>query len=214
MVDTFDSRALRRTDCYGQRFMRVGTYRYGIFPAGAHAIALEHPYAIEVVARQQPEPVMRQHNVVVHVDGARFTPDEDSLTIEEGDLVLWNCPHATTIPFVIAGDDEFFDSSNLVNECGFSHAFGSPGEYRWRDAHGSGIGGVVRVSAPDGVGRADLRRWKQTLTKGSLVMIADGQADPAEVEIMMGQTVYFAVVKGPGITVTDARALAEVAARL
>ena len=99
---------------------------------------------------------MRQHNVVVHVDGARFTPDEDSLTIEEGDLVLWNCPHATTIPFVIAGDDEFFDSSNLVNECGFSHAFGSPGEYRWRDAHGSGIGGVVRVSAPDGVGRADL----------------------------------------------------------
>ena len=31
------------------------------------------------------------------------------------------------------------------------------------------------------------------------------QAEPAEVDIVVGQTVYFAIVTGPGVTITDAR---------
>ena len=34
-------------------------------------------------------------------------------------------------------------------------------------------------------------------------MISDGQPEPAEVEIMLGQTVFFAVVKGPGVSITE-----------
>ncbi|HEV8560204.1 MAG TPA: hypothetical protein VGR06_28045 [Actinophytocola sp.] len=36
-------------------------------------------------------------------------------------------------------------------------------------------------------------------------MIAQGDVEPAEVDIVTGQTVFFIVVSGPGITITDAR---------
>ena len=207
MIDTFDSRALRRTDGYGQRFMSPGSYRYGLVAAGPGPVITGHHYSVDVLPSAEADPSMHQHNIVVTTDGTRFTPDNDAVTIEEGDLVMWNCPHATTTPFTVVGDQPFFDSSLLTNECGFSHAFGSPGVYRWIDANGSGIGGVVRVTNPECSTPDDFRRWRESLTAGTLVMIADGQAEPAEVKIVTGQTVYFAVMTGPGITITDARAL-------
>ena len=36
ITDQLDSRVLRFTDSYAQRFMRPGTYRYGVVAAGAH----------------------------------------------------------------------------------------------------------------------------------------------------------------------------------
>jgi hypothetical protein len=36
-------------------------------------------------------------------------------------------------------------------------------------------------------------------------MVSYDKAEPAEVDIVVGQTVYFAIVTGPGITITDAR---------
>ena len=39
-------------------------------------------------------------------------------------------------------------------------------------------------------------------------MIAEGISQPKEVEIHTGQTVYFAIVKGSGISITDERVLA------
>lgn len=39
-------------------------------------------------------------------------------------------------------------------------------------------------------------------------MINDGRAEPAELEIMLGQTVFFAIVKGPAVTITE-RSLVE-----
>ncbi len=38
-------------------------------------------------------------------------------------------------------------------------------------------------------------------------MIADGKAQPDKVEIVTGQTVFFAVVTSPGISITDERFL-------
>ncbi len=211
-IDTFDSRALRHTDCYGQRFMRPGTYRYDVVPAAWVDVATERPYLVEVVAEGapaddagHPHEGMAQHTVVVRADGNRFVPDREKVTVDAGDLVLWHGPDATRTPFAVVGDKDFFGSPTLVNECGFSHAFASAGEYRWVDANGSGIGGVVRVTDPKTGSRRDFERWQKQLATGTLVMVADGKAEPAEVEVATGQTVFFTVVTGPGITVTDAR---------
>jgi hypothetical protein len=95
----------------------------------------------------------------------------------------------------------------MVNECGYSHAFGTAGEYRWEDAFGSGISGRVRVSTPpDGDAKA-FARWQKQLQQGTVVMIRDGRAEPTDVKIVVGQRVFFAVVTSGGISVTDARLL-------
>jgi len=47
----------------------------------------------------------------------------------------------------------------------------------------------------------------QALTTGTVVMIHDGKVDPGEVHILTGQTVFFMVVNGPGISITDQRLL-------
>ena len=40
-------------------------------------------------------------------------------------------------------------------------------------------------------------------------MIQNGKAEPASVEIVTGQTVFFAIVKAPGISITDERILSK-----
>src|SRR6266481_742930 len=80
MIDTFDSRALRVTDCYGQRFMKPGTYRYNVVPAHGHGITEERPFSIEVKERSA-QPKMSQKSVVVTAEGGRFTVQPDVLTI-------------------------------------------------------------------------------------------------------------------------------------
>jgi hypothetical protein len=40
-------------------------------------------------------------------------------------------------------------------------------------------------------------------------MISDNEAQPPEVEILTGQTVFFAVTKSKGISVTDERLLGK-----
>src|SRR5260370_5431018 len=74
--------------------------------------------------------------------------DRSEIVIEAGDLVLWNCPEAGATPYCVAGEKEFFANSRMVNECGYGHAFGVAGEYRWRDANGSDAHGTVRVRDP------------------------------------------------------------------
>lgn len=207
MLDNLDSRALRRTDCYGQRFMRPGTFRYAILPWSGHFVNDERPFTIKVADSKKDE--MQQHNVTVGFAGGRFQPDREALEIELGDLVLWNCPDSRAVPYVIAGDKEFFSSDRLRNECGFSHAFGFAGEYRWTDAYGSGASGVIRVRNPEGKSADDLQRWRRTLTKGTVITIADGKADPREADVFVGQTVFFAVITGPGVSITDERLLGK-----
>jgi plastocyanin len=208
MLDTLDSRALRRTDCYGQRFMKTGTYAYNILPVHGHCVTSERPFAIQVVdSKKKGE--MRQHTIIVRTDKGRFVIEEEKLTIEAGELVMWNCVDPQAVPYVVAGDKEFFTSDRLVNECGYSHAFGLPGEYRWADAYGSGLAGVVRVKNADCKDKADFSRWQQMLAKGTIVMVNNGKAEPREVDIVIGQTVFFAVVKGPGISITDEQLLAR-----
>ena len=44
MSENLDSRALRNFDCYGQRFMRPGTYPYALVPAGSVGASDSYPY--------------------------------------------------------------------------------------------------------------------------------------------------------------------------
>lgn len=203
-LDTLDSRALGAVDCYGQRFMREGGYAYHVLPAGGSAVNLERPFRIEVSVRKS-DGKMTQHHVPLRWDGRGFVPEKDKLAIEAGDLVSWNCPDRNAPAFEIAGDKDFFGSASLVNECGYSHAFGLPGTYHWTDTRGSGLKGVVRVKALECAKREDLAKWQAMLSKATLVMISHAKAEPAEVDIVVGQTVYFAVVTGPGVTITDTR---------
>lgn len=210
MTNNLDSRALGRADCYGQRFMKAGDYPYNVVPAHGRLVSTDRPFVVR--ARQgAAKAAMKQHNVQVTVDHGKLVVSERELTIDVGDLVLWNC--ASDHPAAIVGEHDFFASHRLTNECGFSHAFGSPGDYRWVDAYGSGLSGVVRVKDPEVKTEADLKRWMQTLSEGKLVMIADNKAQPAEVEVATGQTVFFTIVKGPGISITDTRLLDQPGSR-
>jgi hypothetical protein len=44
-----------------------------------------------------------------------------------------------------------------------------------------------------------------TRSKRGALVTSKGKADPRQVEILTGQTVFFAVVEAPGITITDQR---------
>jgi plastocyanin len=208
MIESFDSRALRFNDCYGQRFMREGTYHYNILPVLGHYISEERPFKINVISRTS-EARMHQHSILITTNQRGFQVSQAELEIEAGDLVLWNCPEATSTPYGIVGNKPFFASHRLVNESGYSHAFASAGEYYWMDAYGSQASGVIRVSDPECKDEADFQRWRQLLSKGTLVMIDHDQVNPKEVEIVTGQTVFFAIMKGPGISITDRVLLAE-----
>ena len=50
-IDNLDSRALRLTDCYGQRFMREGRFSWNALPAGGAMMVAERPFTIEARPR-------------------------------------------------------------------------------------------------------------------------------------------------------------------
>jgi plastocyanin len=204
-MDTLDSRALRFTDCYAQRFMKPGRYAYNVVPVMGACLNADRPFVIEV--HESHEKRMRQHNVTVRFRARQFIAEPDTVTIAAGDLVLWNCPDTKAIPFTVVGEKEFFSSDRLVNESGYSHAFGLPDRYEWVDAYGSGASGVVRVSNAACQTPDDVRRWQTQLSSGTLVTITGSTAEPREVDIVTGQTVFFIVTKGPGISITDRRLL-------
>ena len=203
-TDNFDSRALRYTDAYGQRFMRRGTYRYNLVTAGTGQMG-EHPAYTINVEECDEDHKMKQYYVNVLHDDEGFKPDDPEITIQVGDLVLWSCRQPTAPPFEVVGDREFFGSAKLVNECGYAHAFGTPGEYHWTDANAGKLSGVVKVRNPKCESQKDLATWQKQLTKGALVLITDTIAEPAKIEIITGQTVYFAIVKCGGVSITDSR---------
>lgn len=226
MTEILDSRALRNTDCYGQRFMKPGTYPYALVPAGGAGAGGDFPYVVEVVeTASKRERDMHQTTVTVRfvkerhgdccdertADPGRFVPDQERVTVEAGDMVVWNSPDAATRPFAVAGQKEFFGNTALTNECGYTHVFMAPGEHEYVDANGSGLQGVVRVVDPEPRNAEELRAWQSRLGEGTLVMINDARPEPAEVEILLGQTVFFAVVKGPGVTITDASLVTDLA---
>ncbi len=200
--NTLDSRALGFGDCYGQRFMKPGTYRYDVVSAGGGSLVTEHPYTIEV-AEAKGEATMKQHDVMLTTKERRFVADTEVLTINEGDLVLWACADPNAHAFEVSGDQAFFGNAALTNECGYSHAFGTPGRHHWVDALGGPAEGVVSVKEVRCSTPAELASWRKRLSRGTLVMINDGKVEPAEINVVVGQRVFFAVVSTEPMTITD-----------
>ena len=202
-MDTFDSRALGPTDTYGQRFMREGTYTYTVAPAGSGDLTSEFPYVIRVTNGK--DDTMEQHTVVLRREDGALRLDPPQVEIKTGDLVSWACRQSGVQPYEVVGKDSFFSSGRLFNESGYAHAFGTPGTYIWTDSYGSGLSGAVHVVDPHCRTKDDIAKWQRRLKKGQLIMITGTKAEPTEVEIVVGQTVYFAVTKAPGVSISDRR---------
>jgi plastocyanin len=205
-VSSLDSRSLTYLNCFGRRFGEPGEVRYRLVSAavGCQPAEGDLPFVIGVADGKGGE----QHDVTVRLDDNRLTADPPELRIAAGDLVLWHSD-ASTPGYAVQGEGKAgaFDSASLDSETLFTHAFGSPGDYEWRDAHDGSVGGVVRVGSLDSRDPKQCREWMQALGEGTVVVIEGDRPDPAEVSILAGQTVFFAVAAAKGITITDASLL-------
>jgi plastocyanin len=203
-MSALDSRFLTYLDCFGQRFSAVGRVHYAVTSPTAACLTLDDkPFVIEVGEKRDGEP--QQHNVEVQYRGGAFTVTPNHLTIAAGDVVVWHASLATTPPFAVWGDleDGPFSSMALRQAAFYSHAFGAAGEFRWRDANNGGVEGVVRVREIDPNDREACDRWRKELQAGAVVAIEGDRVDPRDVEIVAGQTVFFAVTGSRGLTITE-----------
>jgi plastocyanin len=205
-MDTLDSRVLSYVDCFARRFAEAGSVKYGITSASVRCgLHDEDTFAIDVRERREPGEGA-QHDVTVRMKGGRFTVDPAKLSIQAGDVVMWHGANSAVPGFIVSGQagDQSFSSASLEAESLFTHAFGVPGTYEWGDTGKSDIGGRIVVKDLDTKSQRDCEKWMKALSQGALVTIK-GRAEPQQVEIVTGQTVFFAVVDAPGITITDQR---------
>ena len=202
-MSTLDSRSLTYVNTFGRRFGEPGEVRYRLVTAAVVCQpAIDLPFTIEVAKGKRG----KQHDVNVHLEGDRLVAEPPKLSIAAGDLVLWHSV-ASTPGYAVQGEGEQgrFDSSSLTSETLYTHAFGVPGDFEWTDAiHGS-LSGVVKVTSLDSGDPKQCREWMEALAHGTVVVIEGDRADPPEVSVLAGQTVFFAVAAAEGITITDAR---------
>jgi plastocyanin len=202
-----DSRSLAYVDCYAQRFPAPGSINYHLsstptpFPLpGANTFTIE-------VREGQGEPEGKQHDVTVRVADGKLVADPPDVTIQQGDVVLWNAPDASSFRFTVQGGDEkfSFSSASLSAECLFSHVFLTPGVVKWIDANGTPVGGTIRVKEVDSSDAERSRQWVAALEAPSIITVEAETATPDALEVMAGQTVFWAISRASGITVTDER---------
>jgi len=212
-MNSLDSRFLRLGDCFAQKFSKAGTYKY-IVTAGAGSClsAAEGEYTIVVTpakGKEKKAPESSQHNVVVRVKDGNLVAEPARTEISMSDTVLWHTPDAATPGFAVIGEGKegSFSSGALAVEAVYSHAFGSVGTYQWVDANGSNLRGEIVVEEMEIKERNDCLKWIDTLSKGTLIHVVGGKAEPSKVKILTGQTVFWAVEKAAGISITDSRLL-------
>lgn len=206
-MSMLDSRSLTYVNTFARRFGGKGTTRcytrYRLVSAGLVCqppVKEDLPFTIEVADGRGGE----QHDVIVSLRDNRLVADPPQLSIGAGDLVLWHSV-ASTPAYAVQGEDEaaWFDSSSLTSETLYTHAFGVPGDYEWIDANHRSVSGLVRVTSLESGDRKQCREWMKALAQGTVVTIKGDCADPPEVSILAGQTVFFAVAAADGITITD-----------
>jgi plastocyanin len=202
-MSALDSRFLGYLDCFGQRFSAQGRVHYAVTSPSAACLMLDDkPFVIEVEGKGD-EP--HQHNVEVQFRNGALIATPNRLKIAAGDVVVWHGTQATTPPYAVWGvlNDGQFSSMALRHEAFYSHAFGATGEFRWRDVTDRRVEGVVRVRGFDPNDREACDRWREELQAGAVVTIDGDQVDPQEVEIVAGQTVFFAVTRSSSLTITE-----------
>lgn len=213
-MDTLDSRVLRYTDCFAQKFTSPGQVKYQITISGGTFLPLDpdHVFTIEVKegaqgAKPKPDDENESHEVTVRRDGQKFIADPPALQISVGDVVLWRTNDSSTPGFAIRGEGKgnSFDSSALTGNSLYTHAFGIPGEYKWVDANGGPVSGVLQVNPLPSDDKKERDKWIKNLSIGLLITVNGNSATPNNIKMAVGQTVFWAIEKASGITITDAR---------
>jgi plastocyanin len=212
-MDTLDSRLLGPTDCFGRRFAVPGIVRYTITRTPSPCLSAgESEFTIEVTDEKSPSGEPQQLDVSVRVEEGRLVADPPRARIGVGDFVVWSSAEGSMNGYALHGEYEGdpFGSTLLTSETLFSHAFGQPGDYEWTDAAGRGPSGRVVVRELDWNEPKNCEAWTTALTKGTVVVVEGDRAEPQEVEILIGQTVFWAIAKSDGLTVTDTRVASPV----
>jgi plastocyanin len=211
-MNSLDSRFLRLGDCFVQKFSKPGTYNYIVTAGSGSCLSgAEGQNTIVVEAAQKKEKRAAsergQHNVVVRQGNGDLVAEPSHVKISVGDSVLWHTTDAATPGFAIIGESKkgSFSSAALALEAVYTHAFGSAGTYEWVDANGSNLRGEVIVEQMEMKQPNDCRKWIEGLSKGTLIHVVGGKAEPSKVKIFAGQTVFWAVEKASEISITDSR---------
>ena len=204
-MNTLDSRFCRLGDTFAQRFAEPGNYTYDFNLPGVPPFGHANRYSISVKGTFDPNKDGEQHFVSVRREGSNFVADPPKLEIATGDVVLWSTNESNTPGFSISGKSETdsFNSGNMKRNALYSHAFGSPGEVEWLDANAHGPAGKIIVKMPKTDSAQAMETFKETLAQGAVIIINGTKADKAQVEIFVGQTVFFAVEKAEGIAITE-----------
>jgi plastocyanin len=126
-----------------------------------------------------------------------------------GDTVLWSTtdPSASAFAVRVSGERFSFNSQALRAEAIFTHAFGLLGTHEWADPTNPGISGTVEVKSVAPKTDAEKQAWLDSLSKGAAFEIKGGKVSPHKLEIVVGQTVFWKVSDGEGISVVDKRLL-------
>jgi plastocyanin len=216
-MNTLDSRFLRLGNCFAHRFSEPGTFAYALSPIPSSLVAHhgEPPAQAVIVTPRHADGDMgaqRQHYAKVNMADERLCVTPAELHVTAGDLVVWSGDKSVNFGFRVRGriGEEVIDSAALRTESIFTHAFGLPGTYQWADANGSGLSGQVRVAMPDTAAGHD--EWLSRLEQGPLVHVRGERAEPASVDILVGQTVVWAIEDAPGVSITDTTLIAAAAA--
>lgn len=209
-MNSLDSRYLRLGDTFAHRFTHSGRYVYavgapgGIAPPGHHA-------GFEIVVEAEKGASSQTHYVTVAWVNGVFSVEPANLHIKNNDVVLWSTASAATPGFAVRGGSghAHFDSAEMPANSMYSHAFGVTGEIAWSDAADPKIGGFITVTAPPEI-RTDEHRtdYMKRLSEASIVMIDAPKAHPKRLKVALGQTVFFAVRSGRGISIVDKALLA------
>ena len=211
-MNSLDSRFCRVGDTFAQKFSQAGRYIYDFNLPGLDQLGKENGrFTISVAKAGDNKPEPKQHFVNVRVAEKKLIADPPNLEIAAGDVVLWSTNDQSTPGFSVSGHSEkdSFNSAALAREALYSHAFGSPEEIEWGDMNGHGLSGKISVKMPATKTASDMDSFKELLTTGTVVTIRGGKAEPAQVSVLVGQTVFFAVEKAEGITITDRRLKVE-----
>ncbi|MFZ3201984.1 MAG: hypothetical protein WA175_12640 [Candidatus Acidiferrales bacterium] len=207
---TLDSRSLRFGDCYAQTFPVAGEIRYVVTAPGAFvspSTSRSGPYIIRVKESASKPAKPQQHTVVIRKDGPALVPEPPNLEINLGDIVLWHTQDQSIAGFAVVGEGSKFRLNSMAFTDGafYTHAFGLPGQFKWIDANGRRLGGVVEVKNPVVTGAQSHAKWLKTLEKPKTFEVSGSRSRPGQVSIQLGQTVVWKIEKAAGISITDAR---------
>lgn len=199
-MSDLDSRQLRAFDSFGQKFSKPGAHKYGLGTPGGPL-----QFTIDVVnSGGAANPTT--HVVTVSYAAGQFRPDQDPLKIGVGDVVVWKDPKADDPPYAVVGSGPTGDFGNgkMAHESFYTHTFIASRTYDWRDAHGGGMKGSVKVNSVDVKNPSDYNAWLESIKTGPVIQIDGTKLANGDVVIPIGGTVCWTVQNAAGIALVDA----------